>query len=186
MGVPIDPGPEYSSAIPECFDSGKTPETVIACFSGIEVSPYISPPPPPPPNGMWVLPRSAGNKYYQAWHGDWLIYWEPLYNGDTRIGATWTGSLLGFIAYPVGNCVTYAASELTDPYSSTYINGSCVIVCAKTAPMSMSMKEVGSLLNVIDDEHTKFDVWPKSASETIVRFARYKKQMNVLIRLQSP
>lgn len=185
MGIPPEPPPEFNNAIPECFPVNQTPVVVIVSFVGIEVSPLISPPPPPPPNGIWILNLNASEQYYQAWHGEWLIYWDPLYNGGSLCGATWMGSLLGFIEYTSENCDMFFTSELTDPYYSTYINGYADVLAINLYPLDISVPDVASLLSIPIDEHTKFDFWPVSDTQSVVRFARYHKSMNILLKLEN-
>lgn len=181
MGIPVYPGPTYCDRCRTCFAEDRTPNTVVLSLSGIKCGKYWEPGYLAPPNRMIVLENIEGCDFVGGYEVD----------GQSIIARWWAGiaSLVVTvgIAIPVFTrladpCTTYFTNSMTDEWS-IYYEGKALIMCAKSFSIISESQHIADLLGIEKVEDMKFEFWPVSEQELMIRFARHTGGTNITMKI---
>lgn len=162
---------------PACFDAGKSPDSLFACFSGIEIGALWAPPLPAAPNGIYEL-LPINPCLWELNVGIWRI------RLDLRFGVSvleiWdSGFVWGFMKNTGVPCSPYFINNIVDP-AREYYNGFGLAVPPLPGD-DFSSDELLDLLGI----DPRSDVWvnprPMSAGAAVHSLSRGRDSTNIKV-----
>ena len=180
MGIIPDPvTPGANCAI--CFDPGETPSMVKVFFSGIQPGAHWIPAWGPAPNGYFDLIQNPAS---------------PCFYNDTIVG--WPS--IGFRMFADQSQLFYKPGPFINCFTKT-VNAKCVFEFEnffQGAPnndyfggwghvaVPTQLLEVAERLTSVNDSNPRFENFPVSASQTVVRYAGKDDGTNISIKVDTP